>query len=326
MTRRLLAADIGGTKVFLQTLEKKDGGWSPVLERRYESDVYPSFDSVLREFLAVGGPVDAACLAAAGPVDEAKIQVTNLGWIIESAAVGRDFGIRAVRVVNDFYAVAAGVPLLAPEDLIPIHPVPALAGAPIAILGAGTGLGEALVVPSGEHWIVVPSEGGHADFAPNDERQDALLRHLRARYGHVSTERVVSGMGLVNIVTFLRDHEPELGRFDFTNDAEGEDDLPPLIAARDREGNPLARATFDLFIDAYGAEAGNLALKYLPRGGIYLAGGIASKNVARLTDGRFMRAFSAKGRFADLVLECPVHVIANPRVGLRGAAHLASLL
>lgn len=320
--RRVLAADVGGTKTLLQILELREGGWEILLERRFESDLYPTFESMLREFLAGTEPVGCACFAVAGPVHDRTARVTNLPWIIDADKLGEELRIGRVVLINDFYAVAAGVSQLGGDDLVAIHDVPRDPHAPIAILGAGTGLGEAVLLPSGKAWKVLPSEGGHADFAPANPLQDELLVRLRARYGHVSWERVVSGMGLVNILTFLRDTRPELGAHDFTAEV-ADDDLPPLIAREDAAGNPLAKAAFDLFVDAYAAEAGNLALKVLARGGVFLAGGIAAKNLRRFRDGRFVRSFTDKGRFRDFVLECPVYVIANARVGLIGAAWMA---
>ncbi len=322
---RILAADVGGTKCLLQVLDQADGRWTTVTERRYESARYPSFDSVLREFLAAAGSVDFGCVAVAGPIVENRAKVTNLAWDIDAIELARSFGIRQLLLVNDFYAVAAGVPHLQAGDFELLLERPRDPAGAIAILGAGTGLGEAIVIPETTGWTVVPSEGGHTDFAPANDRQDGLLRHLRARLGgHVSWERVVSGMGLVNIFTYLRDTDPDLARAGFGSEAE--DDLPALISQKDREGNALARASFDLFVDAYGAEAGNLALKVLASGGVFLAGGIAAKNIDRFRDGRFIAAYGAKGRHSDLVMQWPVHLITNDRVGLIGAASLAARL
>lgn len=323
MSLRLVAADVGGTKTLVQLLEAGAGGMVSKLERRYESELYPTFESMLREFMAMAVSADVACFAVAGPVVHRTARVTNLPWQIDADAIAAEFGIGHVILVNDFYAVAAGVPHLEAGDLLSIHEGKRDTSSPIAILGAGTGLGEAMVVPSASGWIVVPSEGGHVDFGPADPIQDLLLTRLRARYGHVSWERVVSGPGLVNILASLRDSRPDLAVHDFSAGAP-DDDLPALIAHFDAEGNPLARATFDVFLAAYGAEAGNLALKCLARGGVFLAGGIGAKNADRIADGVFMKAFSEKGRFRDLVLECPVDLITNPRVGLIGSAHLAA--
>ncbi len=323
--KRVLAADVGGTKSWLEVLELRDGVWTPVLDRRYESALFPDCDSLLREFLAMTGPVDAACLAVAGPVVAGGAHVTNLRWNIVAERLTEAFSIPRTLLVNDFYAVAAGVPLLGPDDLVAVNDRPRDPAGSIAILGAGTGLGEALVIPTDGDWQILPSEGGHADFAPSTAEQDGLLAHLRARYGHVSWERVLSGSGLVNIFTYLRDARPDLAPSDFTDGFEGHD-FAAAIAEHDAKGNLLARATFDVFIDVYGAEAGNAAVRALTSGGVFLAGGICAKNASRFTDGRFLEAYAAKGRFRDMLLGWPVYVIMNPRVGLIGAAHLATRL
>lgn len=322
---RIVAADVGGTKCLLQALDLEGEHSTTVMERRYESAVYPTFDAVLREFLATTGPADFGCLAVAGPVVEGRAKVTNLTWDIDAAALAKSFGMRALLLVNDFYAIAAGVPHLQAGDFELLLERPRNPTGPIAIVGAGTGLGEAIVIPERDGWTVVPSEGGHTDFGPANDVQDGLLKELRARHGHVSWERVVSGIGLVNIFTYLRAADPELARADFVHGGTTED-LPALISKKDREGNPLARATMDLFVDAYGAEAGNLALKVMASGGVFLAGGIAAKNLERFRDGRFIRAYADKGRHRDLVLQWPVHLITNDRVGLIGAASLAARL
>lgn len=297
---RTIAGDIGGTKTLLRCL---DGG-VVCAEARYDSQEWRSFDDVLRAFLTgVPGRVDSACFAVAGPVLDARAEVTNVGWVIDRANLARAFEIGRVALINDFHAVALGVPLLKEADLVSLQSATRDAAAPIAILGAGTGLGEAILLKDGESYRVVPTEGGHADFAPQDEEQSRLFLDLHRKLGHVSWERVVSGMGLVNIHTFLG----------------GEELTPPEIAERAAAGDRRASHTFEIFIDCYGAEAGNLALKTLPRGGVFLAGGIAAKNITRLASGRFIDAFRRKGRFAELMTTFPVDIIVNEEVGLMGA-------
>lgn len=302
---RLVAGDIGGTKTLLRCVET---GGDISVEGRYDSGAYATFHDLLREFIArVPGPIDAACLAVAGPVYGGGANVTNLGWLISESDLERTFGIGRVSLINDFYAVALGVPLLSDTDLLSLHPGTRDRTAPIGILGAGTGLGEAIVTyASGVH-AVIPTEGGHADFAPQDEQQAALFLHLHRIYGHVSWERLLSGAGLVNIFTFL-----------------GGDEIEPAdIALRADEGDPRAVRAFEIFVDIYGAEAGNMALRILARGGVFLAGGIAAKNVHRFTDGRFVDAYLRKGRFRSLVETMPVDLVANEDVGLIGAVEQA---
>ena len=294
---RLIAGDVGGTKTLLRCVE--DNG-EVALEKRYESTAWVTFDALLNDFVTqIRRPVDAACFAVAGPVHDQQAAVTNVGWSIEADALSRAFSIGRVSLINDFYAVALGVPLLGENDLLCLHPGERDRSAPIGILGAGTGLGEAIVF-RGE---VIPTEGGHADFGPQDEEQTRLFLYLHERLGHVSWERLVSGMGLVNIFTFLG----------------GEDADPAVIAELADRGDPRANRAFEIFVDIYGAEAGNMALRILARGGVYLAGGVAAKNIPRFTDGRFVEAFLRKGRFRALLESVPVDLIINEQVGLIGA-------
>jgi glucokinase len=321
---RILAGDVGGTKTLLQLLDVDGDRRSVVLERRYESGLYPTFDAMLRDFLALGSdPVDSACLAVAGPVIDKTAEVTNLHWRMESEALREHFRIGRVALINDFYAVALGVPLLEGSDLIPLNEGVRDLTAPIAILGAGTGLGEAAVIAEDYGWRVVPSEGGHADFAAQGREQTEILLALEERYGHVSYERLLSGAGLVNIFTFLRDRHYEGGTtpVDHSGDV---DSMPARISTLAAAGDPLACRAFGIFVDIYGAEAGNMALRLLARGGVFLAGGIATKNVEQFTSGRFMKAFVHKGRFQEILREVPVSLIANAKVGLIGAAAMAA--
>lgn len=298
---RLVAGDVGGTKTLLRCVET---GGEISFEGRYDSAAYTTFDDLLRDFTArLPGPVDAACLAVAGPVYQRQASVTNRGWVIDQDALREAFSIGAVTLMNDFYAVALGVPLLGGADLLPLHEGTRDRTAPMAILGAGTGLGEAIVTYDGLVHHVMATEGGHADFAPQDEEQSRLFLRLHEEYGHVSWERLLSGLGLVNIFTFLG----------------GEAVDPAEVAERAAAGEPRASRAFAIFVDIYGAEAGNMALRVLARGGVYLAGGIAAKNVSRFTDGRFVEAFLRKGRFRSLMESIPVDLIVNEEVGLVGA-------
>jgi glucokinase len=321
---RILAGDVGGTKTLLQLLDVDGGRRSVVVERRYESGLYPTFDAMLGDFLASNsGRVDSACFAVAGPVIEKTAEVTNLHWRMEAGVLGERFGIGSVTLINDFYAVALGVPLLERPDLVPLNEGVRDLSAPIAILGAGTGLGEAAVLAEDGGWRVVPSEGGHADFAAQGREQAELLLALEERYGHVSWERLLSGAGLVNIFTFLRDRH--VAGAPVPVDLSGDfDSLPARISTLAAAGDPLACRAFGIFVDIYAAEAGNMALRLLARGGVFLAGGIAAKNVEQFRSGRFMKAFVHKGRFQEILRDIPVNLIANARVGLIGAAAMAA--
>lgn len=302
---RVIAGDIGGTKTLLRCIESAG---ELALERRFDSGHYPTFDDLLREFVKVcPGRIDAACFAVAGPVLGQRAEVTNLKWVIEVGKLQATFGIPAVALVNDFYAVALGVPLLQPNDLLSLQPGNRDRRSPIAILGAGTGLGEANVAFHRDEWVVISSEGGHADFAPQDEEQSRLLAALQKKYGHVSWERLVSGMGLSNIYEFLTGREEE----------------PAHVAELANRGDENGVRAFRMFVDIYGSEAGNMGLRVLARGGVFLAGGIAAKNQTFFTDGRFIDAFVRKGRFHDLMKTIPVDLIINEHVGLIGATAMA---
>jgi glucokinase len=309
---RILAGDVGGTKTLLRMLDEKG---STLREQRFESREFGTFDEVVDAFLA-NEKVGSACFAVAGPVRNGEADVTNLTWMMRERDLASRFDIARVRLVNDFYAVARGVPLLGDDDLVMINRGKRDTAKPIAILGAGTGLGEAIVLPDGDDCFrVIASEGGHGDFAPTNDEQIALLKFLSERHEHVSYERVVSGIGLAGIYEFILSLNgnslPEI------------EDVPAYVSSQATAGDELAKRAFDIFVDAYAAEAANLALKVLAQGGVYLAGGIAAKNLDHFTDGRFLRSFRHKGRFADLVMEFPVAVITEPRVGLRGAAAIA---
>lgn len=306
---RVIGGDVGGTKCLLRCVEA-DGRVSAHV--RFESADFASFDDLLGEFLRLHpGPVRAACFAVAGAVLHGRAEVTNLGWVIDETLLEQRFGIARVSMINDFYGIALGVPLLSDEDLQVLHPAPRERTAPISILGAGTGLGEANVIFHGEQWTVVPGEGGHADFAPQDEEQSRLLLFLQKKYaGRVSWERLLSGMGLENIYEFLT----------------GRNEIPVRIAELAAAGDDAAVRTFHIFVDLYGAEAGNMALRVLARGGVFLAGGIAAKNLPFFTDGRFVTAFRRKGRFSDFMETVPVYLILNGEVGLLGAVEQARRL
>jgi glucokinase len=312
---KIVAGDIGGTKVLLQFVDASQTGRTVLAEQRYESHAYATFDEMLGAFVKdhVDGPIDAACFAVAGPVFGNRAEVTNLSWKMDALALAKQFSIGRVSLINDFFAVALGVPILTPADCIVLNAGTQVPFAPIAILGAGTGLGEANLVHDGVKWDVIPSEGGHGDFAPQDEEQTRLFLALHAKYGHVSWERLLSGLGLVNIHNFLSGQ-----------DRPYDETLPMEIAQAFASGDSVAVRTFAIFVDIYGAEAGNMALRLLARGGVYLAGGVAAKNIDRFTDGRFVEAFLRKGRFKNVLAAIPVNLITNPKVGLLGAAEMAT--
>jgi glucokinase len=263
-------------------------------------------------------------LGVAGPVVEGRASVTNLPWVLDEAQLTASLPFASVHLLNDLVSVAYAVPILEAEDIHTLNVGDAADGGAIAVVAPGTGLGEAFLTWDGDGYQAHPSEGGHADFAPADPLQVELLRYLMDRFGHVSNERACSGLGIPNIYAFLKDTgRAEEPAWLAEKLAEVEDPTPviattALDAAR---ACPLCEMTLDLFLCILGAEAGNLALKVLATGGVYLGGGIPPRILPALVQGPFMEAFRAKGRFRDLMDEIPVHVILNAKAGLLGAAH-----
>jgi glucokinase len=329
---RVLAGDIGGTKVLLQLAALDGGAYCPIAERRFESTSYPGLSPIVHEFLrgaaSTAAQPDAACFGVAGPITETSsgqiARLTNLPWTVDSAALERELGIRRVRLINDFQAVGYGVEALSPPDVETLQTGTHRPRAPRAVLGAGTGLGQGLLIWQGSYYECFATEGGHVDFAPTDELQVELLSYLRERYGRVSYERLLSGPGLVNLYSFFlaRQDTPAAGA-ELLRAA----DPAAAIAEAARGGsNRAAVGALQLFVKIYGAQAGNVALSYLAGGGVYIAGGIAPKILPVLRDGMFLRAFADKGRMGDLLTTFPVRIIINPRVGLIGAAVVAGRL
>ncbi|MDQ1363132.1 MAG: glucokinase, partial [Pseudomonadota bacterium] len=258
----------------------------------------------------------------AGPVSHRTAQVTNLPWSINADSLQQQFNIAHVELINDFAAIGYGIDCLQQQDFVDLQAGHALDKATRVVIGAGTGLGEGYLVWQDGGYVPLPSEGGHADFAPASEVQMNLLGYLQARFGHVSYERVVSGMGLVNIYDFLACNQP--ASIKLQQALLDGDDPAAIIAEFAMEKNEaVAVQALDIFIECYGAQAGNLALTCLARGGVYIAGGIAPKIMQRMQQGDFMRAFCNKGRFASLMQALPVKVIMNPEVGLHGAIRVA---
>jgi glucokinase len=322
-TGLLLAGDIGGTKTALGLYSADRGPRTPLFQAEYPSAKYSSLEAVVREFLATAKvPVERACFAVAGPVIAGSSEVTNLPWLLRETELETELQLEAVHLVNDLEAIADAMTILSPEDLYPLNQGEATPGGARAVIAPGTGLGEAFLIWDGSRYRAFPSEGGHADFAPTTELQAGLLVHLLQKFSHVSVERVCSGPGLLHIYRYLRDsgqsESPELSRALAATPGNN----PALIgeAALRPSPDPLARAALDLFASILGAEAGNLALKVLSTGGLYLAGGIPQRILPALEDGRFMRAFTAKGRFRELLSRVPVYVVAL-HAALIGAAH-----
>lgn len=319
----ILAGDVGGTKTLLML---KDGQ-RVLAEKRYSSKDYGGLEHIIRDFLAqFGAKVDRAAIGVAGPVHDNRSRATNLPWEIDGDRIARELGIAKVIILNDFAAVGHGLEALRPEDLVSLNDAKADPQAPIAILGAGTGLGEGFLVHCGNQRVFVASEGGHVDLAPRNEREIGFLRFMLRIHKRVSVERAVSGPGIANLYTYLVDSgqrpTEEVAREIATGG-----DLAEIVARHARSRDcAVCVETMDMFLNLYGAEAGNLALKVLAAGGVYVAGGIAPKIIDLIRTGPFMAAYGAKGRLSDVVRSFPVHVVMNPKVGLLGAALVAERL
>jgi glucokinase len=349
----ILAGDIGGTKTNLALYEWTNERVDPVRVESFPSGEYKSLEEILVEFLTPPRPPSpvgpreteqgnkservhapsskppklmAASFGIAGPVIDNRCQTTNLPWVVDGSAIANQFGIRRVQLLNDLEATAHGLLWLRPDELEVLNPGnPPSNRRALALIAAGTGLGEGILFWDGKSYRPMPSEGGHSDFAPNNDQEIELLRYLRGQYLHVSYERLLSGPGLHAIYEFLRDTKKN---------------EPTWLAEKIKAGNPaaeiaqaglqgqaeIAKQALELFASIYGAEAGNLALKALSLDGVYIGGGIAPKLITKLRDGTFMKAFTNKGRYKRLMSQIPVKVIMNQQTALLGAASVAGAL
>lgn len=332
---QVLAGDVGGTKVWLQIAEVSAGRYRVLHERRYYTAGYEAMQPMIREFIQTLPAnftlaLASACLGVAGPISPTaegqRASLTNLPWDIDTAWLGRELGCPKVRLVNDFQAAGYGIEALQADDLTVLQRGTPRERAPCAIIGAGTGLGQGILFWERDHYEVLATEGGHVDFGPTDELQVELWRYLKRHFERVSYERVVSGPGIINIHNFLREHGGRRESEALAAAMDAGDPAAAITQAALAGTDELAVQTLDLFVRAYGAQAGNFALTTLPRGGLYIAGGIAPRIIDKLTDGAFMRAFLDKGRMSALAGAIPVRVVTNPKVGLMGAALAASRL
>lgn len=330
----ILAGDIGGTKSNLGLFEVARGTPRLVRSSHFRSSDFPGLPALIETFLAAGPDVDgleAACFGIPGPVVGNRASTPNLAWVVDGAQAAAETGIPSVVLINDLVATAEGIPSLAEDEVAVLQAGASEAGREgnRALIAAGTGLGMALIPRIGSRWAPVASEGGHMDFAPRAEEEIGLLRYLRERFGRVSVERVVSGPGLVNIYQYLRDvvHLPESSRVREAL-AEGTDPAQVIGEAglAGAAACALCSRALEMFVAAYGAAAGNLALLGTATGGIWLGGGIAPKILPRLTDGLFLQTFIAKGRFVPFLEKVPVRIILNDQAALLGAARHAAAL
>ncbi len=316
----LLAGDIGGTKTSL-ALYTHETGLTPQAQATFKSATYPSLEAVAADFLARADvSVDRAAFGVAGPVIDGQSMATNLPWVIQETTLREELGLPEVKLLNDLEATAYGLPHLAPSDLFVLNDT-APRGGTKAIIAPGTGLGEAILCRQDGCTFVLASEGGHTDFGPTNLLEIRLLRSMMGKFGHVSYERVCSGQGISNIYAYFKKNKyarelPEMSRA-----LRKAADPTPIIVQKAMDGEcELSIATLNAFVSIMGAEAGNLALKVMATGGIYLGGGIPPKILAKLKDGTFMAAFVNKGRFAEMLARIPVYVILNERTALLGAA------
>ncbi|WAR44849.1 glucokinase [Methylomonas rapida] len=323
----ILAGDIGGTKTVLSLLEKgADGLMNCALERTFASAEYDSFDEILDLFLPGDIQIDSACFGVAGPVVEQRCFATNLSWILDGQELKSKLGTERVRLLNDLEAMAVGMLHLDPDDFIELNPAAEPQTGNIAVIAAGTGLGEAILYWDGKQHHPIATEGGHGSFAPQNAQQDLLLQFLRRRYPqHVSYERILSGKGFSHLYDFLLEYQfappcPAVPSVDSVQ-VSGIDRNAVISRLGINGEDVLCSEAVRLFVEIYGAEAGNLVLKSFATGGVFIGGGIGPKIRSALEAGDFMQAFAAKGRFQTLLGRMSVKLALNPRTPLIGAAH-----
>ena len=323
----VLAADVGGTTTRLAYFQAGDAGLTVLAEGHFPSAEHASLYEIVRLFSKeLRLTPERACFGIAGPIIQGGVQTPNLPWSIDASELARQAGLPAVKLINDLAANTYGIALLKQEDLAVLNPGKVEPTGCIAVVSAGTGLGESLAYWDGRVHRPLPSEAGHADFAPRSDLEADLLRYLRDEFGRVSYERVVSGPGLVNIYRFLRDRR-NLPDYPAISARLQAGDAAAAISAAALAGDSLLCCkALDVFVSSYAAECGNAALRFLATGGVYLGGGIAPHILDKLLDPSFMESFSGKGRLGPSLADVPVQVILNDRTALLGAGRAALLL
>jgi len=322
----ILAGDIGGTNARLAYFQPQNGHLRLVSERTFPSREHSELGEIVSQFLDDSGTrPEAACFGIAGPVRNGRVETSNLPWVIEQSRLAKQIHLPATLLINDLEASAWGIGALAAGDLVPLNRVTGPAVGNQAVIAPGTGLGEAGLFWDGSRHHVFASEGGHTDFGPQGDLQIELVRFLQARFGHVSYERILSGPGLVNVYEFLRDSGCGKESPEFAAALENGDPAAVISGAAIDGTNKLAEKALDIWIAVYGAEAANLALKVMATGGLFLAGGISPKVLAKLKGPVFMQSFLDKGRLRPLLEAIPVQVVTNEKAGLLGAARCASV-
>lgn len=320
----ILAGDVGGTKVHLALYDFNNGKLKYTREERFPAREYSGLEAIVKEFLG-SDKATAACFGVPGPVRDGRLRLTNLPWTLDSRELTGSLGIQHVFLINDLEANGYGIAELQPEQIYTLAEGDPGQMGNRALIAAGTGLGEGLLIWNGRMHVPYPSEGGHADYSPRNEDEIDLLRFLKLKYnGRISWERVVSGMGMTGIYEFLRDvrglEEPAWLAEQIAAAGDPNAVITEMgLAAR----SEICEKTLDMFVSAYGAEAGNLALKVLSVGGLYIGGGIGPRILEKLKDGTFMKAFTDKGRLSQLLINMPVRVILESRAAVLGAAAYA---
>jgi glucokinase len=323
---KVLAGDIGGTHARLALVEVTEAATRIVHEQQFPSRSAPGLAPIVRGYLdQTRETPERACFGIAGPVVNGECRTPNLPWTVSASALAADIGIPRTTIINDFDAAGHGLDRLGPADLVTLQPgTPADHGAR-ALIGAGTGLGEGFLVWDGGRYRVHASEGGHVNFAARDAVEWGLRGTLMDEYGHVSYERILSGAGLARLYNYLAVTGFASERPEVRSEMEQGDPAAAISRHGLAGDDPLSVKALDIFASVYGSQAGNFALTVLATGGVYIAGGIAPRIIAKLRDGTFMAAFRSKGRLSDLAARIPVHVIVSPDVGLLGAAVAATL-
>jgi glucokinase len=320
----ILAGDVGGTKVQLALYDFTNGKLQYTRDERYPAKDYSGLEEIVKEFLGAN-KVTAACFGVPGPVRDGRLRLTNLPWTLDSRELSVGLGIDHVFLINDLEANGYGIAELSADQIFTLGEGDPSQIGNRALVAAGTGLGEGILMWNGRIHVPFPSEGGHADYAPRNEDEIDLLRFLKQKYnGRISFERVVSGMGMSNIYEFLREvrgvEEPAWLAERIATAADPNTVITELALAAKSE---ICEKTLDMFVSAYGAEAGNLALKVLSVGGLYIGGGIAPRILEKLKDGTFLKAFTDKGRLSQLLVNMPVRIILESRAAMMGAAAYA---
>ncbi|HAY39174.1 MAG TPA: glucokinase [Desulfobacteraceae bacterium] len=323
----VLAGDIGGTKTNLGLFLKGKKRPVPKVIETFPSQNSPDLEHIIRQFLEMHPvPVTHACFGVAGPVVNGKSKTTNLPWSVSEDRIKKQFKFHHVKLVNDLTATVMAIPLLSKDEFYPLNQAASIKDQNLALIAPGTGLGNAMLIYQNGRYLPVSSEGGHADFAPNNEAEIKLWRFLHQHYGHVSIERVLSGSGLVNIYNWLKDS----GRFDEPEWLEQKrKKMQPAKAIAEAaltNRDPGCVEALNMFVSIFGAAAGNLALTGITTGGVYLGGGIPPKILSKLKDDTFIRAFTNKGRFKGFLERIPVNVILNDKAALIGAAYCAMMV